>query len=169
MTTRILIFSCREETRKLYSYFLRAKGYEVLQFSTPATCALLAAGENSCFRDRNCADVLLVDMEMQGMTGLEFLRHQQERGCRILPQNKLLISTGLTTEQDQEVGSLGCAFLIKPFRLSLLLDWLQACERNIPQGRQLAPCAALLATDGSAPSSPSPHFPAASPSSGSPP
>lgn len=146
MTKRILIFGDHEETRNLYSFFLRSRGYEVLNFPSPATCSLVAEQKCTCPRDHVCADMILADMEMQGMTGLELIRCQKEMGCHAPPQNKAVISTGLTTTQQQEVLALGCKSLQMPFRLQDLSAWVTECEKNIPPERKLAPIKELLDT-----------------------
>lgn len=144
MKTRILIFGEHNETRNLYTFFLDSKGYEVLNFPRPATCATLQEGRCSCPRNHVCADIIIADMEMEGMTALELFRLQQERGCRALPRNKVVISTGLNGKEQQEIRELGCKSLHKPFRLSDLLAWIHECERHIRSDRQLAPYESLL-------------------------
>jgi CheY-like chemotaxis protein len=146
MTKRILIFGDHDETRNLFSFFLRSKGYEVLHFPDPASCALIVEKRCTCPRDHMCADFILADMEMQGMTGLELIRCQKEMGCHAPPQNKAVFSTGLTPNQQQEVRALGCKSLQMPFRLQSLLAWINECEANIPSGRKLVPYQALLKT-----------------------
>ena len=143
---RILFFGDHEETGNLYSLFLRSKGYEVFHFPSPVTCALINKQMCTCPRDHVCADMMIAAMEMEGMTGLELIRHQNERGCRAFPEQKAVISKGLTFKQEHEAAVLGCKTLLKPFRLMDMMEWVRKCEKNIPAGRKLTPIEKLLAT-----------------------
>jgi len=146
MAARILVFGDVEVTGNLYSLYLRSKGYEVLYFPSPATCALVTQQKCTCPRSHVCADVFLADMVMAGMTGLELIRHQREKGCHALPQHKAVLSTGLNYKQEQEIRALGCMSLCKPFRLMDLLAWVSACVKNIPPDRKLIPYNELFDT-----------------------
>lgn len=137
--TRILIFGDKENAGSLYSSFLRSKGYEVLHYPDPSTCALVAEQKCTCPRDHVCADMFLTDMDMESITGLELIKLQTERGCRATPQNKAVISTGLTFGQEQEIWALGSMSFQKPFRLMDLLAWVSVCEQKISPDRQLVP------------------------------
>lgn len=142
--TRILIFGDKENTASLYCIFLRSKGYEVLHYPSPATCALVARQTCACPRDHVCADMLLAEMDMEGITGLELIQRQSERGCRAIPQNKAVISAGLKYGQEKEIRALGSISFQKPLRLMDLLAWVSECEQNIPPGRELTPYEELL-------------------------
>lgn len=146
MATRILIFGDDDNSRNLYSFFLRSKGYEVLNFPSPATCALVIEKKCSCPRNYVCADMILASMDMEGMTGLELFRCQKELGCHSLPQNKAILSTGLNAIQKKELAALGCKFLQQPFQLQDLLAWVSACEKNISPDRKLSSYKELLET-----------------------
>jgi CheY-like chemotaxis protein len=146
MTTRILVFGDHEELGNLYSLFLRSKGYEVLHFPSPATCALITRQKCTCPRDHVCADILIADMDMEGMTGLDLIRHQKDRGCLALPEHKAVLSRSFTNKQEHEASALGCKTLRKPFRLLDMMEWVKKCEMNIPPDRRLTPHNELLDT-----------------------
>jgi len=146
MTTRILVFGDHEEIGNLYSLFLRSKGYEVFHFPSPATCALIAQQKCTCSREHVCADILIAEMDMEGMTGLDLIRHQRERGCRTLPEHKAVLSTRFTNRQEYEARALGCKALRKPFRLLDMMEWVRKCEESIPPDRKLTPPNELLET-----------------------
>lgn len=143
---RILVFGDHEELGNLYSLFLRSKGYEVFHFPTPATCALVAQEICTCPREHVCSDLLIADMDMEGVTGLELIRHQQERGCRVLPEHKAVLSTRFSNKQEYEATVLGCKTLRKPFRLLDMMAWVKKCEESIPPNRKLIPSKELLET-----------------------
>jgi CheY-like chemotaxis protein len=142
--TRILFFGNQEEINSLYSLFLRSKGYEVLHFQSPSACALIKKQTCSCPRNHVCADMMISDMDMEGMTGLELIRQQYERGCRALTEHKAVISKGLTSSQKSEAAALGCKTLLQPFRLKDMMEWVRKCEQGILPGRKLTPHTELL-------------------------
>ena len=145
-TPRILFFGDHDELGNVYSLFLRSKGYEVFHFPSPVTCAIAKEGKCRCSRDHVCTDLLIVDLDMEGMTGLDLIRHQAERGCRSLPAFKAVISKGFTSRQDHEARSLGCKTFRKPFRLLDMLEWVRSCEKSIPADRKLTSHKELLET-----------------------
>lgn len=146
LPTRILFFGDHEEIGNLYSLFLRTKGYEVLHFPSPVTCALINKQKCTCPRDYACADILIADMDMEAMTGLELIRHQNEKECRVLSEHRAVISKVFTFEQEHEAAALGCKTLLKPFRLMAMMEWVKKCEMNIPPARKLTPHNELLET-----------------------
>lgn len=151
MPTRILLFEDDPDTRKLFCTFLEAHGFEVLAFPSPLSCSLVTRGGCWCPREHVCADVIITDMKMPGMTGLELIRFQRDHACKAPPQNKAVISAALSAEQKQEFLELGCRCLGKPVKLAELLEWVRQCEAAIPPGRQLTPARDLWLTAGAAP------------------
>lgn len=146
MKLRILVFEDDFTIRKPICNFLRAKGYEVLDFPSPLTCALVSEKQCACPREHACADLVITDMNMPGMTGLELIRMLADKGCHAPPQNKIVISSALSAEQHAEFRALGCHFLPKPFQLHELWKAVQICEQNVAPDRQLAPLEDLWKT-----------------------
>lgn len=137
MKPRTLIFEDDPALRKLLRIVLGARNHEVLDFATPVACALLTEQHCSCPRESACADIVLTDMRMPKMSGLELLQLQQAMGCKALPANKALVSAQIDAAQREELSRLGCQFISKPFRLHTLLQWVEACEKRIAAGREL--------------------------------
>ena len=92
-----------------------------------------------CTREHACADMMITDMKMPEMTGLELIRMMKERGCHTPPKNKAVITSSLTPEQSRDIQNLGCHFLPKPFHLEEILRLVEVCEKNIAPDRTLAP------------------------------
>jgi DNA-binding response OmpR family regulator len=139
MQLRVLVFEDEPTILRPICTFLRAQGYEVLGFPTPIACSLVSDDDCKCPHDRSCADILITDMKMPKMTGLEMIHLMADKGCYIPPQNKIVISSAITIEQEEELESLGCHFLPKPFQLGDLLDLVRACGKNISPDRELIP------------------------------
>jgi CheY-like chemotaxis protein len=145
MKLRILVFEDQTSILGPICTFLRAQGYEVLGYPSPITCALVSDSECECPLEYACADILITDMNMPEMTGLEMIHMMVSKGCYIPPQNKIVISSAISPEQKEEFISLGCHFLPKPFQLGDLLRVVRACEKNVPCDRKLIPIEILEA------------------------
>lgn len=104
-------------------------GHSVLSYSDPATCPLFRGSECNCQKDSPCADVIVAEMDMRGLTGLEFFQRQRDRGCRALDRNKLLLGSDLTAEQQAAINKLGCRFIKKPFDAYEVAKWLEECAK----------------------------------------
>ena len=146
MKIRILLFEDEHAIRRPLCVFLRARGYEVLDFPSPMTCTLVSEKKCTCSRDRACTDLVITDMKMPGMTGLELIRMMAEKGCHASTQDKIVISSAITPEQAVEFRTLGCHYLPKPFQMEELLSLIRVCEKNIPRDRKLVPVEELWET-----------------------
>lgn len=144
ITPRIIFFGDQKGIGSLYSLYLRSKGYEVFHYPSPMSCALMSQQKCTCPRDHVCADIIITEMEMEGMSGLDLIRHQYESGCRARPRNKAIISDKFTSKQEQEANALRCKLLRKPFRLIDVVEWIKECEQRIPVNRELTPFNELL-------------------------
>jgi CheY-like chemotaxis protein len=128
---RVIVYEDEEIMRDLYQTFLTSMNYEVLIFSEPGVCSLYSGSSETCLSTHPCADALITDYFMPRMNGVELLQAQFERGCKLTPRNKALVSGDVDRELIQPILHLGCAYFQKPFPLSELADWLSVCERRI--------------------------------------
>lgn len=67
--------------------------------------------------DRERPDVVVIDVVLPGLSGIEVAKHAIRRGIVVL------LVTGHPERQDQ-LAAVDCPFLRKPFRLQQLLDGL---------------------------------------------
>ena len=70
---RIILFDDDDGVRNVLAELLGTRGYEVLAFDNPGACPLQLEPACRCGDNQTCADVILSDLEMPGMTGLEFI------------------------------------------------------------------------------------------------
>lgn len=118
---RILLVDDEPGIRKALARALRREGHEVL--TAPDGRQALAIAQ------RDHPDLVITDIRMPGMDGLELLRRLRERRARV---PAIVISAYATTETAVEAMRLGaCDFLAKPFKLPELRV---ALERALAAG-----------------------------------
>lgn len=116
--------------------YLHLRGYDVLAYREPRVCPVYD-DETECSLKNPCADVMLIDFSMPRMNGVDILKAQSARKCRLASRNKALI-TGYSDLLSQSIiDGLGCAFFEKPFDFNLLAAWLDDCEQGIDLSQPL--------------------------------
>ena len=128
---RVIVFEDNQAVSDLFKKMLQGFGHHVRTFSDPTV--FHACKDLGCEypEDFPCADALIVDIMMPNMSGIEFLKLQRERGCKILHENKALMSAVTSPQQQAAVEEFGCHFFKKPFRLSEVKKWLEGCAERI--------------------------------------
>lgn len=129
---RIIIFEDDPSLTKLLFLTLTKEGHSVQTFNDPTACPVYKDHGKECPKDKACADVIITDLMMPNMTGIDFLLLQRERGCKAQDHNKALISgAALTEETKRTINELGCKFFKKPFKISELIAWVDECAKRV--------------------------------------
>ncbi len=128
---RVIVLEDDIAMSDLFRKVLQGFGCEVQAFPDPTACAVFGNPECDCLMDEPCADVLITDMMMPNMGGIELFRLQRKRGCKALDANKALMSAVTTTQQQAAVKELGCHFFRKPFKFIEIKQWLNECAERI--------------------------------------
>jgi CheY-like chemotaxis protein len=103
MKSRVLVVDDDPDVRQFTAALLTDAGFEVREATgAPAALDLLAGGE--------AVDVLLTDIKMPGMTGLELARRARERR----PDLRVLFMSGYAAEY--RIDPKRDDFIAKPFR-----------------------------------------------------
>ena len=136
MKLRVCVFEDDPLVRRLLEMALTRRGYEVHDFPHPLACPLTTHAECACAAENACVDAVLSDVNMPGMSGLEFVERQRRKGCKC--RHYALMSGGWTPEQRAWARALGCALLTKPFSLRDLNEWLDEVGEATPPERTLA-------------------------------
>ncbi len=120
----------------LNQYFAE-RGYEVLTFKEPVVCPIEADGV-TCSNVNACADIIVTDFMMPNMNGIELLKAQTKRGCKLTIKNKA-ITSGYDFEDMgvPDLHELGCAFFRKPFNFEEMSAWLSERELQMDLSRPL--------------------------------
>ena len=134
--TRIILFDDDQNIREFLEIVLKHKGYEVFIYQDPSLCSLQHSHDCQCKENERCADIVITDIDMPNVSGLDFIDAQVRKGCKI--QN-IAIMSGAWSELDiKRAKDLGCAVLKKPFTLSDLEEWLYKCEERMGQDKGLS-------------------------------
>lgn len=137
MTPRIIVLEDDEQSRQALSRVLEQRGYEVVSAAEPLGCCLYTDLESPCTHEFPCGDFLLTDNRMPGMTGLEFIARQKERGCKGVVHNKAILSGTWEDWELESARQLGCQVFTKPCTLQEILRWLEEREATLAPDRRL--------------------------------
>lgn len=129
---RILIFDDDVDVRNLLQTALAGKGHEVMVFADPTEFPFFHEQSCPCALIESCADILITDIVMPNIEGLEFLKNLQESGCQPLLQGNVAIISGyLTIHYMSELNDLGLYYFRKPFELRDIYAWVDQCQARI--------------------------------------
>jgi DNA-binding response OmpR family regulator len=135
MKPRVLIFEDNDTIRLTLKYILYQRGYEVFTFPDPAMYQVFNSVIHDCRLDHACADIIISEVNMPTESGLEFIKNQKEKGCKI--KYRALMSGDWTDSDLQTAQELGCRVFHKPFVSEMLL-WLDDCRKRIKPERKLS-------------------------------
>jgi DNA-binding response OmpR family regulator len=137
MRPRTIILESDNRLREELAVLLTSRGHDVHAYAYPLTCPLYQQPDGTCPQELPCADLLITDLQMSAMSGLDLLRLQAQRGCKLMTGNKLLLAAELSEEQKCQAEQLGCVVAHKPFDISELFDLVAECESRIRDERRL--------------------------------
>lgn len=124
---RVILFDDDSLVLDVLAAFFAGRGYEVVARGAPVPCPIYEDDER-CEGRPPCADLIITDLQMPGMTGLELLETQSRRGCPLPARNKAVISGGFDPASLAAVARHGFRPFRKPMRLAEIGDWARACE-----------------------------------------
>jgi signal transduction histidine kinase/FixJ family two-component response regulator len=119
---RILVVDNEEVDRGFLFDALQPLGFDVLQATSGEACLALLT-ELHTQGDSAWPDVLFMDLAMPGIDGWETLRRMQARGWQVAA-TAIVSANAFDKALDNDVGITPQNFLVKPVRVSELLDWL---------------------------------------------
>jgi len=111
-------------------YFDVRGGYEVFTYTSPQICPIWK-DDSDCSKRAPCADIIITDLVMPKMSGLDLLKAQARRGCRVPMKHKMLMSGFYDKINTKDVLELGCAIFEKPIDFSRLSTWIVNCEESM--------------------------------------
>jgi DNA-binding response OmpR family regulator len=135
MKPRVLIFDGNEALSSTLKKILDERGYEVFTFSDRGVCPLFHSGNHNSISDNACSDIIISDLYMPTIEGLELIKDRIDKGCKV--KFRALMSTTWSDADWQYARKLGCQLFCKPFDLKEMLEWLNDCAKKIDPTRKL--------------------------------
>ena len=134
---RAIIFDDEDFVLNMLEDVFQMRNYEVFGFKDASNICPMHGRSTADCGTFPCADVLLTDFHMPGMSGLELLRRQTARGCSLDNRNKGVISGNIDGSSLRQIEEMGCSFFQKPFSIQSLLAWIEQCEARVDISRPL--------------------------------
>jgi two-component system chemotaxis response regulator CheY len=116
MKKRILIVDDSPSVRKLVEFTLKSKGFQV----TPAEDGLEALE----LLAKEAFDAIILDINMPRMDGLKFLEKMRPEGAHASTPVIVLTTEGLEEDRDRAMELGATAYMVKPFKPTQLLDFV---------------------------------------------
>jgi CheY-like chemotaxis protein len=134
---RVLVLDDDESVRHVIAQVLRRRNCEVIEFpDAMSCCSFVTAGKDCPSKNGPCADVLITDIKMPGIDGLEFLESLGIRKCRI--PHQAVMSAFWTASALDRARRLGCRVYVKPVGLTELDRWLATLENLVDRSHSLS-------------------------------
>jgi DNA-binding response OmpR family regulator len=135
MRLRAVIFDDDAAIRKTLWFLCDRRGYEVFTFPDPGLCPLHVMDRCPCAPGITCADIILSDLNMPQVHGLDFVETLFAKHCAV-PHIGLI--SGVWSEADRARATrLGCWLFSKPFSIAEIDAWLTKVETLVPPDRGL--------------------------------
>lgn len=126
---RALLLEDLPDLRNIMKQVLDRRGYELVLFETPAICPLQLSPTCRCSENERCVDLILADLKMPSVSGLEFVENQRIKNCKSPYVG--LMSGSWSDDETERANRLNCKIFRKPFSLMELDKWLDEIEKNI--------------------------------------
>jgi len=134
MRIRVLIFDDDDAIRDLLKAVVKIKGYEIFDYRNPSECSISINEKCNCGQSQ-CTDVIMTDIEMPIVNGIEFINDLSSKGCKV--NNILIISGQVEPQTMDDVKNKNIRFIKKPFSIRDILSVLEEFEKNINPSRTL--------------------------------
>ena len=133
---RVLIFEDNKFIRCALKDFLYELGYEVFTFQDPVASPLYEKSYCDCPSGKACTDIIISDVNMPFVNGLDFIKSQIQKGCKV--KSRALMSGDWTNASLQSALNLGCQIFHKPFDIREIVQWIDNCQKRIDPLRELS-------------------------------
>jgi CheY-like chemotaxis protein len=132
---RMALLEDTPELRHLFEMLLTRRGHEVFCYDSPVICPLQQSPACRCAASERCVDIILSDIRMPTINGLDFVENQKKKQCKA--PYIAMMSGSWTSDDLKRAERLGCKILQKPFEASEINEWLDEVEANIDLEHQL--------------------------------
>ena len=135
---RVLVLEDSDVVRLAMQQLLTGKGFEVYSYPDPESCPLHRSEQCECSFNQVCADVLVTDLDMPHISGLEFAEELMQKGCKI--SHYALLTGNREQSTLAQAAELGIKVFAKPDGITALVAWLQEIKAAFQPERQLTSC-----------------------------
>lgn len=129
MKLRVFVFDDEKNVTEIIKRHLVKQGHEVICAEEPTACKAFQGKE--CDHEYPCGDILFTDNNMPKMSGLEFIEHMKNRGCKGLIRNKVVMSGGFTEPEIAKAQALGCILVNKPLTFEKIDKLVGQMKKNL--------------------------------------
>lgn len=133
---RAIIYDNDPDVANILKEHFMLREYEVLTYQRPVACPAYD-DSGACKVPYSCADIILAELNMPQMNGIEMLRLQSRNGCRVPAGSRALMSGDLDDRGWKGIRELGCRYFQKPFSFSEVSKWLDEREQQMDLSRPL--------------------------------
>lgn len=135
MRLRVLIFEDDESLRDTLMQILSRQGCDVFSFPDLTGFPLYRRDACLCSVQEVCADIIISDVFMPRVSGLQFVERIKRHGCRV---PGVALMSGNWNDADIEYAKgLGIHIFHKPFTVKEISLWMNDCEAKISPDRVL--------------------------------
>ncbi len=122
---RIIFFEDDPNIRKMMELLAESNGCEIITYEDPSKCPLHKSHNCQCGENEMCADIMITDIDMPHVSGIDFIEDQINKGCRA--KNFGVLSGVWTDENIERAKKLGCTVFQKPSFLYVISEWIETC------------------------------------------
>jgi hypothetical protein len=126
---RVLIIDEEECIREPLAVFAKMLGHEPTVASVPPSCNVYKPTPDYCSRETACSDTLIIDQDLSGLTGLEWIQRQIDFGCKADSCSKIILSTFLSDDLKLQADKLGCRTQQKPVTFEIFKTLMSGIEK----------------------------------------
>lgn len=133
---RTILLEDNRLNQQLLTYLLENRGHHVITFDNPSICPLQLNKECRCNENERCTDILISDLNMPVISGLEYIQNQRKKGCKC--KKVALVSNDINRTVLKKARKLSCKVFTKPYQINELLSWLDDFENSFNGNIQLS-------------------------------
>jgi len=105
------------------------KGYEVATYGSASECLNAYQGNQGNSTCQQHADIILTDIDMPHMDGIDFLNLLHKRNC---PCQHIALMTGdlLNDARFKKIEKSGVKLFLKPFSIAEFIGWVSLIQKT---------------------------------------
>ena len=130
---RIILFEDDKNIRTMLKLLFEKHECEILTFEDPSLSQIYQSNDCQCNANEVCADIMITDIDMPHVSGLDFIEGEVEKGCKI--KNFAIISGFMTNKNIKYAENLGVTIFYKPTFFFEISEWIDKCfekdKRNL--------------------------------------